>query len=82
MGKKPFLSIENQIKNLKNRNLHFDNEDIAKNILLRENYYNVINGYKLPFIKKDSKGNPIIPESYIPNCKFDEIYALHNLDRR
>jgi abortive infection bacteriophage resistance protein len=81
MGTKPFLSVEDQILNLKNRNLRFDNEDVAKNILLRENYYNVINGYKLPFIKKDLKGNLSVPESYISNCEFDEIYALYNLDR-
>ena len=81
MGTKPFLLIEEQIANLKKRNLNFDNDDIARNILSRENYYNFINGYKLPFIKKNLEGNSSIPESYISNCNFNEIYALHNLDR-
>lgn len=81
MGTKPFLSIEDQIQKLKDRNLKFNDEITAKKILLRENYYNVINGYKLPFIKKDLQGKSSIPESYIENCEFSEIYALHNLDR-
>ncbi|MEB3365020.1 hypothetical protein SDC49_20185 [Lactobacillus sp. R2/2] len=51
---KPFTNIDEQINILKNRYLHFENEEIAKAILRRYGYYEIINGYKSPF--KRSKG--------------------------
>jgi abortive infection bacteriophage resistance protein len=81
MATKPFLTIDEQLDKLKTRGLIIKNEVLAKKVLSRENYYNVINGYKKPFLKKDLTGNICTPECYIDDCEFCEIYALHNLDR-
>lgn len=72
---KEFKSIEEQIELLKNRGLQFKNENIAKEILLNNNYYNIINGYKEPFITNGTKDN------YINSATFEEVYALYNFDK-
>ena len=45
MGSKPFTPIDDQLQILINRGLKIEDKEFAKDILLRENYYNVINGY-------------------------------------
>ena len=47
-------------------------------ILEKENYYNVINGYKDLFL--DTTSTPTA-EKYIAGTTFDEVYALYNFDR-
>lgn len=81
MGTKPFKTLEEQIAILKDRNLIFENEDIDIKTLSKINYYNVVNGYKKPFLKKDLNGNTIHPEEFIDNCHFKELVALYELDR-
>lgn len=73
---KEFKTIEEQISLLKARNITFDNEDNAKKILLNNNYYNIINGYKDLFLSSD---NPLV---YKEGTKFEEIYALYEFDRQ
>ena len=48
-------------------------------ILERENYYNVINGYKEPFLA--SKATATDDEVYKPGTTFDEVFALYHFDR-
>ena len=48
-------------------------------ILERENYYNVINGYKELFLA--SKATAASDEVYKAGTTFDEVYALYNFDR-
>ena len=48
-------------------------------ILERENYYNVINGYKEWFLA--SKATPTTDELYKTGTTFNEVYALYNFDR-
>lgn len=48
-------------------------------ILERENYYNVINGYKELFLA--SKATPTADEVYKTGTTFDEVYALYQFDR-
>lgn len=81
MGTKPFSPIDEQIKILKDRGLIIVDENKTKTVLLRENYYNVINGYKIPFLKRGLDGELINPEEFTTGCTFSEIYSLHNLDR-
>ncbi|GBF12575.1 abi-like protein [Tepidibacillus sp. HK-1] len=50
-------------------------------IFERENYYNVINGYKDLFLVKNQNGQPITPETYIQNTTIEEIYNLFTFDR-
>ncbi len=48
-------------------------------ILARENYYNVINGYKDLFLA--SPATPTSEEIYKLGTTFDEVYALYTFDR-
>ena len=70
---KPFLSLQGQIDLLKSRGLIFDNDEIAKNYLLKNNYYNVINSNSKFFINKD--------ENYLNGTNFNEIVAVHTFDK-
>ena len=73
---KPFRTIDEQISILKERGLNIADEVKAKTILSKENYYNLINGYKRLFIN-DSEEN----EVYKEGCSFEEIYDLYVFDR-
>ncbi|MGN1369992.1 MAG: Abi family protein [Aristaeellaceae bacterium] len=48
-------------------------------ILEQENYYNIINGYKTPFLS--SVATATTDEAYMTGTTFDEIYALYCFDR-
>lgn len=72
---KEFKTIEQQIDLLKSRGLNFENEEKAKEILLNNSYYNIINGYKTPFIKNNTK------DEFNKDTTFEEIYALYNFDK-
>ena len=54
-----FKTYEEQIEILKNRGMTIPNENFAKNKLQQNNYYNLINGYKEPFLQIG-----ITPEQY------------------
>ena len=47
---KPFQTHNQQLKTLRNRNILISNGSKAKAILIRENYYQLINGYKHIFL--------------------------------
>ena len=76
MTKKPFKSIEEQIEILKNRNLIIENEKLAKEFLLYENYYKVINGYKEIFINKKKS-----EEEFENGLFFEDIKNLYLFDK-
>ena len=48
-------------------------------ILEKENYYNIINGYKDLFLEKTATDES--DEEYRAGTTFDEVYALYNFDR-
>lgn len=73
---KNFKTLDEQILLLKSRNIVFDDENIAKHILLHHNYYNIINGYKDLFIDKSNDIN------FKPGTNFEEIFALYEFDRQ
>lgn len=75
MGKKIFKTVEEQILILKSKGLIIDNEEKAKNILLRENYF-FINGYRHLFMKSYKD------KSFIPGTTFEELYAMFVFDRK
>ena len=55
-------------------------DDKAPTILLRENYYSVVNGYKDPFLDREtmrSNANDV----YLAGTEFQWLYALFKLDR-
>lgn len=81
MSTRPFKSLEDQIQVLKSRNLTITDEQVAKQKLLENNYYNVVNGYKSMFLRKDNQGNLINPEKFILNSTFDELFDLYEFDK-
>lgn len=70
---KEFKTIDEQIKLLNDRGITFNDVDAAKKLLLTNNYYNIINGYKDLFLDENDK--------YISGTTFEEIYALYDFDR-
>lgn len=72
---KVFRTIDEQIEILKSKNLIINNEDYAKTVLLRENYF-FLNGYRHIFLKKD------LSRKFINGSTFEELYALFCFDRR
>ena len=71
---KIFKNLDEQIEILKSRNLIIEDEEKAKNVLLRENYF-FINGYRHMFVDP-SKG-----KKFIDGSIFDELYATFLFDR-
>jgi abortive infection bacteriophage resistance protein len=77
MPDKEFKTYGEQIALLKSRGLHVEDDSQAIRILGDENYYNVINGYKLLFVDgKDADGNDL----FRTRTDFSEIYALFQFD--
>ena len=74
MRDKIFKTLDEQILILKEKGLVINNEEYAKEILLRENYF-FLNGYRYPFIK--SLNNKL----FIKGTTFEEFYSLFLFDR-
>lgn len=75
---KPFKTHNQQMKILRGRNL--DVRSNNKRDLEQIGYYTLINGYKWPFLRKDSNGKAFHPEQYIDNSSFKEIKRLYDFD--
>lgn len=71
-----FTTISEQIDILKQRGLQFDNESFSGKLLECYGYYNIINGYKDPYIIKSEDGE----EKYIDGVTFERIFSLFQLD--
>lgn len=75
MGRvKQFKTIDEQIDILKDKGLLIEDEQNAKQILLRENYF-FINGYRHIFMINSSD------KRFKENATFDELYSLFCFDR-
>lgn len=70
---KEFCTVDEQIKKIKARHIIVNNEDKAKNILYKENYYNVINGYKWPFLSGGS-------DHFAPGTDINDIFSVYYFD--
>ena len=73
---KKYNVIENQINKLKQKGLIFKNEESAKEILLKENYYFLTDGYEDIFLNLKNSNKKFEDETY-----FEELYAIYNFDR-
>ncbi len=77
---KPFQTHNQQLKILRSRNISITNGSKAKAILIRENYYQLINGYKHIFL--DIVETKKRKEDYYKiGTTFEQIYALYEFDR-
>lgn len=75
MANKVFKSIDEQVEILKQKGLKFENEDKAKEILLRENYF-FISGYRHIFMRN------IKENKFIEGTTFNELYSMFKFDRK
>lgn len=71
---KEFKTIDEQIQILLDRKLTIADTDKAKDYLLSQNYYNIINGYA-NFFPQDNDDN------YTSNTTFDEIAKLYRFEK-
>ena len=75
---KPFKTYDEQIEILSNRGLDINNPEYAKIILSQVNYYNLINGYKTPFLNNTYSNG--VEDVYKAGSSFEEIYSLHEMN--
>lgn len=71
-----FRTLDEQIKILSDRGLIIEDEENAKTILLRYNYYKIVNATSKFFTEK--KHNQII---YRKNTNFGDLIDVHNFDK-
>lgn len=74
---KPFKTYNQQLKILRSRGMDIKNGSKAISVLKRENYYNIINGYKEIFLDTNSTSC----EVFKTGTKFEYIYSLFEFDR-
>ena len=72
--KKEFKTLTEQIEILKNKGLVIENEEFAKTVLFRENYF-FLNGYRHLFMRSN------VDKRYIEGTTFEELYSLFLFDR-
>ena len=80
---KEFKSYEEMLNLLSDRGINLEGSDLrgrSKVLLQHYGYYNLVNGYKKPFLMKDSSGIILVPETYIPGTTIEDIYALYRFD--
>ena len=79
MANKEFTSYRGQLKILRNRGMDIpvgtSAATRAANILRKENYYCVVNGYKDSFL------NSTTPEKYLSKTTLDDLFSVFEFDR-
>lgn len=76
---KKFLTYNQQMKKLRNDKHIECNGSPHKRILVRSGYFNLINGYKNPFVSGiDTNGNHI----YMAGTSLDQIYTVKQFDEK
>ena len=71
---KIFKTLDEQIKILQNKGLIIPDENYAKEILLRENYF-FLSGYRHLFLESNTN------RTFIKNTTFNELYSVFYFDR-
>lgn len=72
-----YVPINLQIEKLKKQGLIISDEAFAHNVLSIHGYYNVINGYREPYITTKPNGDKI----FKPSVTFEQIYDLFAFDQ-
>ena len=75
MRDKQFKNLDEQIEIFKYKGMIIDDEQYAKDVLLRENYF-FLSGYRHLFLQSESN------KHYIPGTTFEELYSLFLFDRQ
>ena len=71
---KQFKNLEEQIEILKYKGMTINDEEYAKKILLRENYF-FLSGYRYPLMKS------MTDKHFLEGVTFEEMYSLFLFDR-
>ena len=71
-----YSSIEEQIEKLKQQNLIIEDEDLAREYLKIFGYFNLIKGYRFPYIFTDADGL-----HYRSGITFKQILSLYMFDK-
>lgn len=71
---KKYLTIDEQIEHLKEKNLSFIDLEKTKKILNQIGYYKIVNAYKIPFIDYSNNKN------YFDGVCFEDLYNLYVFD--
>lgn len=76
---KLFLTYNQQMRKLRNDKQIICNGTSHKKILVRAGYFNIVNGYKTPFVSnQDEKG----VHSYISGTSIDQLQAVKRFDEQ
>jgi len=75
MRDKKFKNLDEQVEIFKHKGLIIKDEEYAKEILLRENYF-FLSGYRHVFM------DPKNPKNYMEGTTFEELYSLFLFDRQ
>ncbi len=75
MRDKQFKNLDEQIEIFKYKGLVIQDEEYAKEVLLRENYF-FLSGYRHLFMQRDN------PKFYLEGTTFEELYSLFLFDRQ
>ena len=78
---KEHKTFDQQLRILRERGMTVPKNGQPKRFLEQENYYNVVNGYKDLFLKRDANNRSITPEQYIAGTHFRELQNLFLFDR-
>ena len=74
MNKKEFKTLDEQLGIFKSKGLTINDEDEARNILLKENYF-FINGYRRVLMVSSKE------KKFVKGATFDELYSIFMFDR-
>ena len=72
---KPFTTIDEQVKILKDRNLKFIDVEAAKNNLMSYGYYEIVNGYKDYLLVSSD------PDEFKDGATFEHLFSLYTMDK-
>ena len=75
MKEKTFKSLEEQMTILRSKGLVINDEDFAKEVLLRENYF-FLTGYRFLFMRSSTD------RRFLSNTTFEELYSMFLFDRQ
>jgi len=76
MDKKTFLTIDMQIERIRSLGIGISNPSDTRKNLMENSYYNIMNGYRGPFLFNNQ------PNKFIRGTQFTELYGLYHFDRQ
>lgn len=71
---KVFKTLDEQVNIMRDKGMIIEDDFMAKDILLRENYF-FLNGYRFLFMKSYKD------KTFVPGASFRELYGVFNFDR-